>query len=100
MDSRYYGNADTFLPPSATFHMFFSPAIRDTCDNFVKNPDSHNISKEKSDVTIKEKMRHMFDSKLTFKPFTLLEEFPFGLLSPFLRIPCHCRSLEVIIQHI
>ena len=29
-------------------------------------------------------MRHMFDSKLTFKPFTLLEEFPFGLLSPLI----------------
>ena len=23
-DSRYYGNADTFLPPSATFYLFFS----------------------------------------------------------------------------
>ena len=42
----------------------------------------------------------MFDSKLTFKPFTLLEEFPFGFLSPFLCIPRHSRSLEVIIQHI
>ena len=42
----------------------------------------------------------VFDSKLTFKPFTLLEEFPFGFLSPFLRSPCHCGSLEVIIYSI
>ena len=41
----------------------------------------------------------LFDSKLTFLPYTLPEEFPFGFLSPFLCIPCHCRSLEVIIQH-
>ena len=31
---------------------------------------------------------------------TLLEEFPFGFLSLFLCIPCHCRNLENIIQHI
>ena len=29
-NSRYYGNVDTFLPPSATFHLFFSIAIADT----------------------------------------------------------------------
>ena len=23
INPRYYGNADTFLPPSATFHLFF-----------------------------------------------------------------------------
>ena len=23
INSRYYGNADTFLPPRATFHLFF-----------------------------------------------------------------------------
>ena len=41
----------------------------------------------------------IFDSKVTCKPFTLLEEFPFGFLSSFLCIACHCRNLEVIIQH-
>ena len=41
----------------------------------------------------------IFDSKLTFEPFTLPEEFPLGFLSPFLCIPCHCRNLEMIIQH-
>ena len=29
-NSRYYGNADTFLPPSARFHLVFSLAIADT----------------------------------------------------------------------
>ena len=41
----------------------------------------------------------IFDSKVTCKPFTLLEEFPFGFLSSFLCIACHCRNLEVMIQH-
>ena len=45
-NSRYYGNVDTFLPPSATFHLFFSLAIADTYEYFVKNPDSHNIKNE------------------------------------------------------
>ena len=29
-NSRYYGNVDTFPPPSPTFHLFFSIAIADT----------------------------------------------------------------------
>ena len=29
-NSRYYGNADTFLPPSARFHLVFSLAVADT----------------------------------------------------------------------
>jgi len=29
-NSRYYGNMVNFLPPSATFHLFFSLAIADT----------------------------------------------------------------------
>ena len=41
----------------------------------------------------------IFDSEVTCKPFTLLEEFPFGFLSSFLFIAYHCRNLEVIIQH-
>ena len=40
----------------------------------------------------------IFDSKVTCKPFTLLEEFPFGFLSSFLCIACHCRNFEVIIR--
>ena len=38
-DSRYYGNADTFITPSATFHFFFSCYS----GHFVQNPDSHTI---------------------------------------------------------
>ena len=43
INSRYYGNVDTFLPPSAIFHLFFL-----TLECFVKNPDSHNIKNNKA----------------------------------------------------
>ena len=54
MNSRYYGNADTFLPPSATFHLFFL-SLQLTLEYFVKNPDSHNI-KDKATFNNKGKM--------------------------------------------